>query len=293
MKIGLALSGGGIKGAAHIGVLQALEEGGINIDMISGASAGSIVAMLYSIGYKPEEIRKMFMSFAGKGKKMLLDFDYIGLTKSVIRFILGKEIKLNGLIKGNKIKELLSQYCREKGCDKICSTSIPLAIPAVDINTAKTKMFVSNTHNLPYRPDINYDQNALLSEAVRSSIAFPAIFQPNQYDGGFLSDGGIKDNLPLNVLHHMGSDRTIGVMLGYSGQCKEDVDNFLEIAAQSVNIMSYQNIKNTIRTNKAYIINPRIYDVKLLDFDKIDECIERGYNVTKGMLPQIKQYLHC
>ncbi len=292
MKVGLALSGGGIKGAAHIGVLQALEEAGIEINIISGTSAGSIVAMLYSIGYKPIEIQQMFMSFSGKGKKELLDFDYIGMVKTVFQILLGKDITLNGLVKGNKIKELLSQYCSEKGRHKMCHTIIPLAIPAVDINTAKTKMFVSGRANLPFRPDIEYIQDAALADAVRSSIAFPAIFQPNLNNGGFLCDGGLKDNLPLNVLQYMGADKSIGVMLGYSGQCKEDVDNFLEIAAQSVNILSYQSIKNTIRSSRAFIINPHIYDVKLLDFDRIEECIGRGYDVTKGLISEIKYFLH-
>lgn len=292
MKIGLALSGGGIKGAAHIGVLQALDEAGIEINIISGTSAGSIVAMLYSIGYKPSEIRKMFKSFSGKGKKELLDFDYVGMVKSVFQVLMGKDITLNGLVKGNRIKELLSQYCSEKGRNKMCHTIIPLAIPAVDINTAKTKMFVSSRANLPFRPDMEYIQDAALADAVRSSIAFPAIFQPNSDNGSPLCDGGLKDNLPLNMLRYMGADRSIGVMLGYSGQCKDDVDNLLEIAAQSVNILSYQNTKNTIKSNRAFIINPHIYDVKLLDFDKIEECIERGYEATKNLIPEIKYFLH-
>lgn len=284
MKIGLALSGGGVKGAAHIGVLRALEEAGIKIDVIAGTSAGGIVAMLYSIGYTPDEIAEIFVSL---NIKDLLDFDRLGMAKSVLQVIFGKEITLDGLVKGNKIKKLLSYYCNAKGKTQMQDSLIPLAIPAVDINTAQTKMFVSDTRGLVNDAETEYICNATLADAVRASIAFPAIFQPNIYNGSVLCDGGINDNLPLNILRQMGADKSLGVMLGYSGQCRYDVDNLLEIAGQSVNILSYRNVKNTVRTNKAYIINPHIYDVKLLDFAKIEECIERGYSETIKLLPYI------
>jgi len=317
MKIGLALSGGGIRGAAHIGVLKALEEAGIRIDMISGTSAGSIVAALYAVGYTPREIEKIFLQFDGSGladydikkvipffidflllkrccerkKKNLIDIDFVGLLAFIGNTILHRNAKIDGFVKGNVIEKAMYHYCNERDACHIKDTKIPIAIPAVDINSAEKIMFVSNKEYFRHtKDDTIYIDDVLLSEAVRASSAFPVVFKPKMYKGRRLVDGGVRDNVPTRVLKQMGTDRILAVNLGYSGQLKEEVDNIFEIAMQSMSIMAYQMTKHSL-ADADYVFKPEIYDVKLLEADRIQECIDRGYLAAKKAMPAIREAL--
>jgi len=314
MKIGLALSGGGIRGAAHIGVLKALEEAGVRIDVISGASAGSIVAALYAVGYTPREIEKIFLQFdksrvadydikkvipffidflllkrcSDRRKKDLIDFDFLGLLAFLGNTVLHRNAKVDGFIKGNIIEKAVYEYCREREALYLKDAKIPIAIPAVDINSAHTVMFISEKEYFKDSDDIVYIDDAMLSEAIRASCAFPVIFKPKMYKGRRLVDGGVRENVPTHVLKQMGADRIIAVNLGYSGQLKEEVDNIFEIAMQSVNIMAYEMSKYRL-DDADYVLKPEIYDVKLLETDRIQECIDRGYLAARKAMPAIKE----
>jgi NTE family protein len=315
MKIGLALSGGGIRGAAHIGVLKALEEGGVPVHMISGTSAGSIVASLYASGYTPREIEEIFLKFDsgvadpdfGKAAPFLVDlilfkrskarerldlvdFDFLGVIVFIVNWILRRNAKVDGFIKGNIIENTVRKYCYDKEVYLTKDTIIPLAIPAVDINTAQTIMFVSNKFLMQDTKHMIYIDDAYVWEAVRASAAFPVVFKPKMFRGRRLVDGGITDNVPGDILKHMGADRVLAVNLGYSGYPRKEIDNIFEIAAQSIDVMAYQLSKFKL-SDVDYVLKPEIYDVKLLESSRIKECIDRGYIAAKKALPEIKRRL--
>ena len=107
MKFGLCLSGGGIKGAAHVGVIKALEESNVKIDMISGASSGSIVATLYAAGYNADEIYKFFKKYA----KDIRYVDLKNIFKLIYGLILKNEIAITGLTVGKKLEEYVKKMC--------------------------------------------------------------------------------------------------------------------------------------------------------------------------------------
>ncbi len=315
MKIGLALSGGGVRGAAHVGVLKALEEAGIPVHMVAGTSAGSIVASLYAVGYTPEEIEQVFLRFSKgtnelewqkvipclaetllsknkstEGSVKLVDFDFSGIMSFLLNLFIKKKGKIDGFVKGNIIETVIANYCNDKEGIFFKDVKIPIAIPAVDINTAQTVMFVSDKSKFKDNEHTIYVDDACLAEAVRASSAFPVVFKPKMFRGRRLVDGGITDNVPTQVLKKMGADKILAVNLGYAGRTKDDVDNIFEITSQTIDIMGYTISKYSLK-EVDYVLKPKIYDVKLLEIPRIQECIERGYIKAKEELPAIKKAL--
>jgi len=287
MHIGLALSGGGVRGAVHIGVIKALEENGIIPSFISGTSSGSIVASLYSASFNVNEIEELFKKNA---KNMIVDFDLSELFMYVKSLMLNLHKNVDGFIKGERIKKVLTDTFIQKDCLHIKQMRIPIAIPAVDINTAKTVMFVSDKKNLYDKDDITYEDNIDVASAVRASISIPVLFKPYIINGKKLVDGGIKNSVPIDVLKQMGADKVIVVNLGYAGKMVSDIDDVLEIAVQALDIMTYQLSKPIIK-EADYLLMPEVYDVKLIEVGRIPECIKRGYEFTLKKIPEIKKAL--
>jgi len=162
MKIGLALSGGGARGVAHAGVIKALEEMGIKVNIISGTSAGSIVGSLYAYGYSPDDI-----------------FDIIKEV-SVFRSV-RPAWTWAGLLTMDGLRELLLH-----------------AMPENDFNALKMPMHIAATEI--QKGEVHYFQKGELVPAIVSSCSVPAVFNPVSYNGGLYVDGGLIDNLPSKVL---------------------------------------------------------------------------------------------
>ena len=138
MKLGIALSGGGIRGIAHAGVLKALEDNGIKIDAIGGTSSGALIAGLYAIGYTPENIYELF-------KRYSKDIVGTGLSPIITRVsnILKKEN--TGFRRGENIEKLFDKLANEKGIKNISDiTKMPISIPSVDIKNGKEYIFTNN-----------------------------------------------------------------------------------------------------------------------------------------------------
>ncbi|MGE5474057.1 MAG: patatin-like phospholipase family protein [Ignavibacteriales bacterium] len=288
MKLGLALSGGGVRGAVHIGVIKALEENGIIPSYISGTSLGSIIASLYSANININEIEELFKDNA---KKMIIDFDLSELFMYVKSLMLNLHKTVDGFIKGERIKKVLTDTFIQNGCMHIRQAKIPLAIPAVEINTAKTVMFVSDKTNLFDKDYIIYDDDIDIATAVRASISVPVLFKPCIVKGKMLVDGALKDNIPSAILKQMGADKVLAVNLGYAGRVVSDIDDVLEIAVQALDIMSYQISKVMLR-QADYVLDPEVYDVTLLEVSRVPECIKRGYDAAMNKMPEIKRALN-
>lgn len=191
MKIGLALSGGGVKGAAHIGVIQALEESGIKIDFIGGTSSGSIVAVLYAMGYTPEEMFRLFEYFAKKVVEADPKYYFTSIKEN-------KKIAISGLLSGENIERAVKEACEYKKVKSIKDISFPIVIPAVDAINGKEYIFTN-------RPEENekYISNIEICKAVRASSSFPAVYAPCKWEGHQFLDGGILDNVPTKEVRRM------------------------------------------------------------------------------------------
>lgn len=284
MSLGLVLSGGGVRGSAHIGVLKALHEANIRPNIISGTSAGSIVAALYAYGYSPEEIHII----ARRISRKYFDVDYPGIVSSLINIFFSGEPSTSGLIRGDYLENLFHGYT--KGA-KLKDIKMPLAITAVDINNTNIVIFTSLPNRLLARSDYVFVHEATLSEAIRASIAIPGIFQPKILKKMRLVDGGIRANLPVEITRMMGARKVIAVNLGYSGYAVPAVDDILEISLQSIELMIYQITKASIQSADI-IIAPEINYVPQGDTSKIDYLVKCGYNTTMKLLPRIKQLLY-
>ena len=127
------MHGGGIKGAAHIGVLKALEEENIKFEYISGTSSGSIIAALYSLGYKSDEIYDLFNKYSKKIKYM----DFLNIVKAVGGIIFFREILINGLNSGKTIEKIVNDACLKKGKKYINEVNKTVLIPSVDLHKRK------------------------------------------------------------------------------------------------------------------------------------------------------------
>lgn len=283
MAIGLVFSGGGVRGSAHIGVLKALHENRIRPDMIAGTSAGSIVAGLYAYGYNPEEIRLL----ANRIARNYYDVDYYGIMGSLLGLLFNQNVTLSGLIKGHILESFF--YRATKGA-LLSSARIPTAITAVDINTGNLVIFTSLPYRFRLRDDTVFITNATFAEAIRSSIAIPGIVKPKIVQNMRLVDGGIRANLPVELVRHMGARKVIAVNLGYSGYPVPGVDNIIEISLQSIDLMIYQ-ITRPSMDQADIIINPLIDNVKHSDMTKIDYIANCGYKATIKAMPQIKRIL--
>lgn len=161
MKLGLALAGGGVKGAAHIGAIKALEENGIKVEAIAGTSIGSIVASLYAMGYTTDKMLEIFKYFAKEIMKT--NARHFAGNLKTSRRLLGY-----GLLSGENTEIALRACAREKGIKNIQDIEMPISIPTVDI--VESKKYVFTNGNVEGN---NYIKDALIEKAVRASSSYP------------------------------------------------------------------------------------------------------------------------
>lgn len=282
MELGLALSGGGVNGAAHIGVLKALEEEGIKISSISGTSSGSIVASLYACGYSPDEIYYIFKKYC----KCITDYDKLIPFKVLGTLFTGK-IKLKSLAKGNNIEYIIHNMCYRKGKIDICQLNIPCAISAVDIIDGKIVYFCSrkinrNTTYYDDVPEIVY--NGRLSSIVRASTAFPAAFSPKRIGNHLLIDGGTRVNSPVTILKDI-RERNEKILVVYFEKIDNNREphNIIDTALKSFDIMGHEINEWQIK-QADYMLDIESRNISLLDVSKIDYMVTLGYRTMKSYL---------
>lgn len=291
-KVGVALSGGGIRGLTHIGVLKCLIANGISIDYISGTSAGAIVAALYACGFTPQQM-ELIAKKIKTSELVDLKMTVSDLFKHGMKWLLSGMSRFwsvlpNGLVKGDKIERYLSSLWQER---TMRETIIPLAITAVDINSADTVFFTSPLPGSRGILNARYYHNALITDAVRASISIPGVFFPKKYRGMTLVDGAVKNNLPTDILDHMGADIIIAVDLGYSGQPNYDIHSVGEILIQCIDIMNREVTLLKSEQHADVIIRPSIFDINFKDINNVSLSISRGEQATKEKLSEIKKLI--
>lgn len=291
-RIGLALSGGGLRGPAHIGVIKVLLENNIPIDMIAGTSAGAVIATMHACGYTPRQMQGIAESL-DVTKLVDLKVTVGDLFKHGMKWLFSGRFRFwsvlsSGLVKGEKIEEYFTGLWERR---TVRDTLVPLAITAVDVHSGDTVFFV--TPMAGHRAILNarYYHNALLAEAVRASISIPGIFTPKKYRGMTLVDGAVKNNLPSDILHHMGADVIIAVDLGYSGQPNQEIKAVGEILLQCIDIMGREV---TLLKGEQYsdiVIRPEVFDLALNSTNQITLCIARGAQATWAKIDEIRKII--
>lgn len=281
VKLGLSLAGGGIKGAAHIGVLKALEEEKIEIDYISGTSSGSIVAALYALGYSPQEIYIIF-------KKWGKEIKYVS-PKNILLLLLGiifkRKIVIKGLNDGKDIEKLINKYAEKKNIKKINEIKKTLIIPSVNLEDGSVYIFNSKKNRNTYSDQVHYINNIDLGKAVRSSCSYPGIFCPTKYKEIELIDGGIRENIPWKETKKFGADKVISVIFKEKLEVKKQI-NIIDVIYSSINILSHE-LSNYEIAGADFLIEIETMKVGLLEYEKIDYLYEQGYIQTKQKLKEV------
>lgn len=288
-KVGLVLSGGGAKGIAHIGVIQALEENGIPIDYITGTSMGAIVGSLYAAGYSPDEMLELLGSkgFAyWSTGKIDPDYTYFFMknaeTPSFVTINLGKDSTqitsvlpmslVNPLPMNYAFIELYSPYSIQCGQD-FDKLFVPFRCVTSDVYTK---------HKVVMR-------DGPLGDAVRMSMSFPMIFEPIELDGVPMYDGGIYDNYPVDVMmDDFAPDALIGVNVG-SKDAPPSSRNMLDQLEE----MIMQPNDYPFPYDKGVNIRIDLDEFGLLDFPKYREIYEIGYRRGLEMIDSVKMKVHA
>ncbi len=285
VKLGLALSGGGAKGFAHIGVLKVLEEEGIPVHMVSGTSMGSIIGSLYAIGYSPQEIEEIAQT---TNWNILLNDSYQINPQEISNSILkkdtylvtfpfdGKQLSLPaGLIDGQNISMMLYRLMLPfHDVRDFTKLPIPFSAVATNLATGEPKTFSSG-----YLPD-----------AVRASIAIPSIFKPVNIDGKTYIDGGVARNIPVEDVQNLGADFVIASDVGEPIRKLDSLKTFVDVLFQSVGF--HQQESDVIQKEKTDIyIRPDISEFSTFSYEKVDEIIRRGESAARKALPRIKRAL--
>ena len=283
MKLGLALSGGGIRGIAHAGVLKALEENNIKIDAIGGTSSGSIIATLYAMGYSPYYIYILFKKYA----KDLVNQNSISKVTSIEKYMTNKKGNIQGFYTGEEIENGFNNIALRKGVKKISDIKMPIVIPTVDVQDSK-KYIITNKIPEKSSPNTEYINNIDIGKAIRASSSFPVVFSPCEYNKHRFLDGGILDNFPTTEVKKQGVDKTITV--NFKADDIDENSNIMDIVMRTIDIMgnkiSEENISNsdmvlTIQTDKT----------GLLETEKLDECYKYGYRQTIEQIDKIKEII--
>ncbi len=282
-KIALVLSGGGARGGAHVGVLKILEENHVPIDMIIGTSMGSFVGGLYASGMSPDEIgtmlettdwekyiRSNFDRADTPMRKKDLDYTYQGRVGLGINA--ENELVLpTGVLKRQpmllQFMELTQNVQDIHDFDKL---SIPFRAVATNIKNGDTVVLKSGN----------------LAKAIYASSAIPGGFQPININGIDLVDGGVSDNIPINIAQEMGADIIIAVDVSENFSDKLDVNSYFVVMGQLVNILMRKNANESIETlsKKDILITPDLTGYGGLDAHKYKEIIATGSKAAKQKL---------
>jgi NTE family protein len=273
-KIGLVLSGGGARGFAHIGVLKILEENKVPIDYIVGTSMGSIVGGLYAIGLSPEEIEhgvsgiawdKVFDDFAYREyktfRRKLDDFDFFSIHRIGISET-GLQLS-PGLIEGQQI-ELALDRLAHPGFHINDYDKLRIPFRAIATNIENGEPFVIQKGNI--------------AKAMRASMSIPGALPPILIDDTLLVDGGIANNIAIDVARNMGADIIIAVDVSAPLSSKQNIKSSVDVTAQLATILTRRIADIQLKTlnENDILITPGAAEISSSDFEKHAELITAG-----------------
>lgn len=283
MKIGLALSGGGIRGVAHIGVLKAFEENNIKIDVIGGTSSGGLIASLYAMEYKPDYMFYLFKRYS----KDVISMDNKPIFSGIKNYITNRKWGVTGISDGLKLEKLYTELAKKKNIYCISDIKMPIAIPSIDLNDSREYVF-SNV--IPKDDNVfKYIGDIPVGKAVRASSSFPAFFCPCEYKNHVFLDGGTLNNVPANEVKRMGADKVISIR--FEENTYDENSDVMDIIMRTLDIMGGK-ISEEILKKSDYVLTIPTDKVGLLDDSKTDICYKAGYEATMNKIDEIKKSIY-
>lgn len=285
-KIGLVLSGGAARGLAHIGVLKALEEQGVRIDAIAGTSMGAVVGGLYASGYSIAELEKLAttldwqqaLSDAPPRKDVPFrrkqdDRDFLIKQKLSFRDDGSLGLPL-GVIQGQNLALLLeSKLAHTADIRDFDKLPIPFRAVATDITSGEKVIF----------------RRGHLPQVIRASMSIPAVFAPVELDGRLLVDGGMTDNIPVDVVREMGVDLAIVVDIGTPLRNRKQLATVVDVLNQSITLMTRRNSEEQLASlrREDILVQPPLSAFGVIDFGRARDMIDAGYRATRALDPRL------
>ncbi len=283
-KLGYALSGGGARGFAHLGVLKVLEEYGIQPDYICGTSMGAVIGALYAQGYDAQAIQDMLLgvkwqdalddSFKRKelhiGQKRWAPYGMgsFGIDDQA-------RIKLPSSVwVANRLNLELAKLFAGSGSDiDFTQLQIPFSCVATDLLTGEKVVFTQGN----------------LMQAVRASLSVPSILEPFELDGHLYIDGGVSQNLPATETKEMGADFVIGIKTNSPLRPKEELKHFVTVFDQTLNISMINNLNRSL-ANCDLLLEPDLEGFSAMDYDKAIQIIDAAEAYTRAHLAEIVEF---
>ncbi len=274
LKIGLALSGGGARGLAHIGVLRELEKHGLKIDYIAGSSMGSIIGGLYAMGYSADQLVELEKSL---NWDRLFNENVKRSSRSMHERLLNESFQVSlpidqqgihlpeGLITGQNIHNLLSRLCWPYH-EVSNFSNLPIPFAATATNLANGDLVVLDHGYLP--------------DALRASMGIPTIFTPYRIDDKILIDGGVARSIPASEVREMGADFIISVNVTKQLKPVDSLRSLTSIMNQVINIRDNRDFQRQLEFTDL-LIEPEVVKFSISDFKHADELIELGQAATR------------
>lgn len=282
-RLGLALAGGGAKAAASIGVLKVLHQEGIPVAAVAGTSMGAGVGGLFAAGYTPDEIEKIFLGndwndiFNDRPARAFLTQEQKEAgSRHLLEFTFqeGRFAPPFGLTAGQKLMNLLAMktlaasFKSDLDFDRL---AVPFRAVATDIETGEAVIL----------------DKGMLHEAIRASTAIPLVFQPIEIQGRLLVDGGLVNNLPVEVVRSMGSDIVIAIDSSAKLEKKERLASLVEIMSQSISLQVRRESERQAGLADL-VITPDTSDYSFTDFPSMKRIIRKGEDAARAELPRIR-----
>jgi NTE family protein len=281
-RVAVVLSGGSALGLAHIGALKVIERMGIPIDMIAGTSMGAIVGGLYAAGYSPQQMEEIVTRidwgavFSERRDSPGDRYDLLKRQRFPLRvgfdahgFSLGA-----GLLEGQNVLALLTTLTlQDLTVRNFDDLPVPYRAVAADIMTGDKVVF----------------SHGSIAEAMRSSMSIPGVFRPYEIDGRRVVDGGIVDNMPVDVARQMGADIVIAVESRARGpRSAESLTSSLAITAQTLNLMVQQNMSSA-RKEADLVITPDLDGYNVASYADAAQIIDRGEAGAELAAPALRE----
>ena len=285
-KVCLVLGGGGARGAAHVGVLRVLQQLHVPIDCIVGTSMGAIVGGLYASGMPVSQLEAdlknplIQAAMADKVQRQNVEYRqkqedsrYSFTTEFGIRD--GKLVVPQGFVTSHNARRILSALTlRTQPATDFDKLPIPFRAVATDIGTGQPVVL----------------DHGDLAEAIRASMSVPGLYSPVHYQGHYLVDGGLTDNMPIDVARQMGADVVIAVNVATPLVKREQLRSVVDISVQVLNLLTNQNVNAALKTLKPQdvLVTPDLGGIAATDFNKMGEAIERGERAAEAVVGKLE-----
>lgn len=270
-KIGLALGGGGAKGFAHIPILEVFDELDLKPSIITGTSIGSIIGAMYASGLSADEIKEICMVPQSGGLRDALKNKDLGKMIQMIDPDIG--LKSQGLLKGDKFLEFLYDSLKVKTFEEL---PIPFKCVATDFWRYESLVFDSGP----------------LSHAVRASMAIPYVFSPIIHEERILVDGGLTNNVPVDLL---GDNCDIKIAINIRGARstpKDKIPNALEAIFHTYEVMQEATTSAKLASHPVDMyMHPPIKDIYVMDFHRAEEIYKQGLEIKEDFRGQLQSLL--